>query len=170
MSRENSSNNGNSHQVIQLDDIDKNILRALQQDGKASLQEIVTQFEKKNIKTNVSTVKRHIDRLKDQGVIKDYIAVVDCCKVGYHEMLIFSVRINAREPIQKILDNLNNIPEINCIYNVSGNFPILCMAKCLEKDDQIRLLEDIKKINGIEEIVTQVVLKRVKEDMRVKIP
>ncbi len=156
--------NGASHKES-LDEIDKKILTLIQEDGKASLRTI-----SKTIGSSISTVKNHLDRLNEIEVIKRTIAVVDCCKIGYTEMILISIRVNSSVGIQEILEDLEKIEQINAIYHVSGNYPIFCFAKCIEKEDQIELLEIIKKTKGIDEAVTQIVLKRVKEDMRIKIP
>jgi DNA-binding Lrp family transcriptional regulator len=153
-------------QKIALDETDREILTLIQQDGKYSLREISKQLGG----VSVTKVKNHLDRLNELGVIKGVFTILDCCLLGYHEMLLFFVRVNNAKPIQEILDNLANISSVNAIYQVSGNYPIFCMAKCVEKDDQILLLEQVKAIEGVEELITQVVLKRVKEDMRIKIP
>ena len=85
-------------------------------------------------------------------------------------MLIISLRVNTTVPIDNILDSLEEIHGINCIYQISGDYSVICLAKCVEKDQQIQLLENIKRINGIEEVSTQVVMRCIKEDMRVSIP
>ncbi len=153
------------HEIYKLTDIDKDILKFLQKEGKASLRAI-----SKEIHSNVSTVKKHLDDLLENEVILDFVARVNCCKIGYREMVLISVRVNNSVKIQKICEDLERINEINAIYQVSGPFPIFCFAKCVEKTDQIDLLERIKMVKGIEEISTQVVLQRIKEDMRVRIP
>lgn len=157
--------NGAQHETIVLDELDKRILEALQEDGKSSLRELASK-----VPNSVTAVKTRLDRLKENGVILHTVAVVDCCKIGYHEMLIFSIRLNNRSSSSDVINNLENIDGINCIYQVSGVYPLLCMAKCISKDDQIDLLESVKAIKGIEEVTTQVVLRRIKEDMRVRIP
>jgi Lrp/AsnC family leucine-responsive transcriptional regulator len=153
------------HEIVKLDPIDKKILKYLQQDGKASLRAI-----SKEISSNVSTVKKHLDKLLEKDVILDFVARVNCCKIGYREMVLISIRVNNSVKIQEICESLEKFVEINAIYQVSGSFPLFCFAKCVEKMDQIELLERIKMVNGIEEISTQVVLQRIKEDMRVRIP
>ena len=85
-------------------------------------------------------------------------------------MILLFIKINSTVGIQETLCNLEQIEEINSVYQVSGSQPIFCTAKCIEKNDQINLLEKVKMIKGIEEITTHVVLQRVKEDMRVRIP
>ena len=105
-----------------------------------------------------------------EGVIQHFIAVVDCNRIGYREMLHFYIQVMPSVKISSVIDDLKNISKINCIYHVSGDYPIFCIAKCVAKKDQISLLEEIKCINGIEKLTTQVVLERIKEDMRVTIP
>ncbi|MHA1166719.1 MAG: Lrp/AsnC family transcriptional regulator [Candidatus Hodarchaeales archaeon] len=151
--------------TIKLDKIDKKILENLQKDGTLSLRALALKAS-----SSFTAVKTRLDRLKDNKVILDTIAVIDCCKIGYHEMLILSIRLNNRSSSSEVISNLENIDGINCIYQVSGVYPLLCIAKCISKDAQIDLLESVKAINGIEEVTTQVVLRKIKEDMRVRIP
>ncbi len=160
-----------SHDKVDLDGLDRKILSYLQVDGKASLRKIAEHLDAKyGIKSSISAIKNHIERLTNHGVIKDYIAVLDCCKIGYREMLLLFIKVNSSVSMKDTLSQLEKIDPINAIYQVSGSQPIFCMAKCVEKEDQIDLLEQVKAIGGIEEINTQVVLQKVKEDMRVAIP
>ena len=149
--------------VVDLDDLDREILRILQKDCKTSLRKIAEHTEH-----SVSTIKSHIDRLIEEDVIQRFIAVVDCNKVGYREMLHFYLQIKTSVTIRSVVENLLKIRNINCIYHVSGDFPLFCIAKCVEKTDHIILLEKIQKIKGIEKITTNVVLKRLKEDRQRK--
>ena len=151
--------------VYELNEIDRKILRYIQIDGRASFRKIADE-----LKIGVSTVSKHIEDLQNHDIIKNFIAVVNCCKIGYQEMILMFIKINSTVGIQETLCNLESIEEINAVYQVSGAQPIFCIAKCVEKNDQIKLLERVKKIKGIEEITTHVILQRVKEDMRVRIP
>ena len=101
------------HDVVPLDNLDKKILEVLQGkwqenlnkglDGKRNLnrslslrkiaQIIHEKFPDKPL-PSVTTINNHIDFLEENNVIKHYIAVVDCCKVGYRDMLIITLRIN----------------------------------------------------------------------------
>jgi DNA-binding Lrp family transcriptional regulator len=180
-----------SMEIVQLDELDKKILRVLQEDGKASLRQIA-----EKINSNVSTVKNHFDTLTEKQIIKKTTAMIDCCKIGYHDMLIFYLRVNNSVPMEEIVNQLviarpsvqyaadgieidgtadwpyekRLLSKINFLYMVSGGFPIMGMAKCLSKDAQIDLLEAIKKIHGVEEVTTQIVMKRLKEDTSLEIP
>jgi DNA-binding Lrp family transcriptional regulator len=180
-----------SMEIVPLDDLDKKILRVLQEDGKLSLRQIA-----EKINSHVSTVKNHYDALSEKQIIKKFIAMIDCCKIGYHDMLIFYLRVNNSVPMDEIINQLvidrppvqyaadgseidgtadwpkdkRLLSKINLLYMISGNFPIMGMAKCLSKDAQIDLLEAIKKIHGVEEVSTQLVMRRLKEDSSLEIP
>lgn len=154
-----------SIQVVKLDDLDKFILKRLQTNGKLSMNKLAHESGH-----SVSTVKVHYDRLQSEGVIERVIAVVNCNKIGYREMLHFYISIYPNVPFEDVVSKLIQVPSINAIYHVSGDHPIFCIAKCVEKPDQIKLLNEVKSIPGIEKIQTQVVLERIKEDMRVSIP
>jgi DNA-binding Lrp family transcriptional regulator len=103
-------------------------------------------------------------------VIKGTIAVVDCHKIGYTEMLLLFLRVNSTVKIDQILADLNEIEKINAIYQVTGNYPLFCMAKCIGKEDEMQVMEAIKAIPGIEEIITNIVLKCEKENLCLRIP
>ncbi len=151
--------------IVVLDEIDKKVLHILQKDGKTSLRTIADK-----IGNSVSTIKSHVDRLMANGVIENFIAVVNCSRIGYFEMLHFYIQVIPTIKLQTVANSLIDFPEINFICHVSGDFPLFCIAKCVERSDQVDLLERIKSIYGIEKIRTQVVLQRFKEDMRVRIP
>lgn len=155
----------NPNQVVQLDNLDKFILKRLQTNGKLSMNKLANESGH-----SVSTIKNHYDRLHNEGVIERVIAVVNCNKIGYREMLHFYISIYPNVPFDDVIAKLKANPCINAIYHVSGEHPIFCIAKCVEKPDQIQLLNQVKSIEGIEKIQTQVVLERIKEDMRVSIP
>lgn len=157
--------------VINLDELDKQILTILQDDGKKSLRNIAEDIEAQTgVKHSISTIKSRIDALIEQKVIESFIAVVNCNRIGYREMMHFYIQIRPEVIIQDVVDRLLDIEEINVIYLMAGEFPVFCIAKCVDKPDQIKLLERIKTIYGIEKVNTQIVIQRIKEDMRVKIP
>ena len=118
---------------------------------------------------SVSTISKRIKYLKESGVILYPTTVIDCSKLGYGEMMLIFIKVKFSRPIQEILDDLHRIKEINLIYQISGDYPIYCMFKCDDKDHQIALLERIKQIDGVEDLKTNIVMKKIKEDLRVRL-
>ena len=152
-------------EIINLTSLDRKILMELQKDARHSLRTLSRLTE-----SSVTAVKNHLKKLTDTGVIKYYAAVVECSKIGYKEMMIISLRLNTYAPVQDILIDLQAIDKINCIYQISGEFPILLVVKCISKSKQIEMIETIKRIKGIEEVKTEIVMDRIKEDVRLAIP
>jgi len=150
---------------FKLDALDKEILRKLQEDGTLSLRTLASE-----IGVSVSTIKNHYDALIEAAIIKKTMAIVDCSKIGYKDMLIFNARVNNSRTISEIIEDIEKIDRIKFLYQISGQYPILGMAKCLDREEQITLLEELKKIPGVEEIIPQVVLQKAKEDFSLYIP
>ena len=44
------------------------------------------------------------------------------------------------------------------------------MAKCLDHEDSMKLIEHLRNLPGVEEVKTQIVLGRIKEDTTIIIP
>lgn len=118
---------------------------------------------------SVSTIRKRINYLKESNVILYPTTVIDCSKLSYREMVLIFLKVKFSRPIQEILDELSQIPSINVVYQISGEFPIYCMSKCGNKNHQIAVIERIKKIEGVEDLKTNIVMQKVKEDFRVRI-
>jgi DNA-binding Lrp family transcriptional regulator len=71
-----------------LDEIDRDILRHLQNDGKMSLQKLAEQL---NMST--SPCWRRVQRLQDEGFIKQYIALLDPKVLGLNAQAYLQVTL-----------------------------------------------------------------------------
>ncbi|TFH31373.1 MAG: Lrp/AsnC family transcriptional regulator [Promethearchaeota archaeon] len=116
---------------------------------------------------SVSTISKRVKILKEEGVIKYPTTVLDCSKLGYQEMVLIYLKTNLKRPIVEIMEDLAKIPKLNAIYQISGDYCIFCLSKCADKMEQIEILELLKKVPGVENLKTAVVLQKAKEDMRV---
>ncbi|MFW9773478.1 MAG: Lrp/AsnC family transcriptional regulator [Promethearchaeota archaeon] len=147
-----------------LDAIDKQILELLQEDGKITIREIAEQ-------TNMSqtAIRARIQKL-EETFIKKYMAIIDCRKLNYREMVIASLRVNSRKPLQQIKEEIERMDKIKYAYVITGDYPIFIMAKCLDHEDSMKLIENLRNLPEVEEIKTQLVLDRIKEDHSIIIP
>jgi Lrp/AsnC family transcriptional regulator, leucine-responsive regulatory protein len=76
-----------------IDDIDKKILRILQQDARRSAESIGT-----DIGLSASAVQRRIARLRDDGIITAEVAIVDPKSVGRALTMIVDVEVERERP------------------------------------------------------------------------
>ena len=81
--------------------------------------------------------------LLKKNVIENFIAVVNCNRIGYREMLHFYIQVNPLASINDVTEKLLEFDEINVLYHVSGDYPIFAMVKCIDKPKQIALLEKL---------------------------
>jgi len=151
--------------LVELDNIDKEILRILQFNAKTSLKDI-----EERVELSTTSIKKRIDRLIKNHVIKQYIALIDCRHLGYREMVMASLRVNSSHPLERVKEQINTMERIKFAYVITGDYPIFVMAKCLDHRDSMDIIENLRNIPGVEEVKTQIVLDRIKEDPSVIIP
>jgi DNA-binding Lrp family transcriptional regulator len=60
--------------------------------------------------------------------------------------------------------------KIKYAYVVTGEYPLFIMAKCLNHNDSLWLIEILRNLPGVEEVKTEIVLDRIKEDHSIIIP
>ena len=154
----------NGIQVQNLDETDKKILEILQQDAKKTIKEIAVATDKSQ-----TAVRERIKKLEDT-LIKKYAAIVDCRRLGYREMVMASLRVNSSHPIEDIKEKIDKMNEIKYAYIITGEYPIFAMFKCLDHDDAMSLIQKLRNLPGVDEVKTQVVLDRIKEDHTIIIP
>jgi DNA-binding Lrp family transcriptional regulator len=85
-------------------------------------------------------------------------------------MVMASIRVNSQKPIEHVKSKIEKIDKIKYGYVVTGEYPIFIMAKCLDHEDSMKLIEKLRNLPGVEEVKTQIVLDRIKEDTTIVIP
>ena len=153
-----------------IDEKDKAILRILQEDAKRSLRDIEKELEKVGNNLSTTAIRKRIERLKNDKIIKGAITLIDCRQLGYNEMVLASLRVNSSQPLDKLKAELGKMIEIKYAYIVTGEYPLFIMAKCLDHQDSMSLINRLRNLPGVEEIKTQIVLDRIKEDPTIIIP
>lgn len=98
-----------------FDETDIRILRALQEDGRASYARLA-----RTVSLSASAVTERVRRLEESGVIAGYSAVVDPARLGYSVLAFVRLRYpngNYR-PFHDLLDTT---PEITEAHHVTGD-------------------------------------------------
>jgi len=105
-----------------LDEKDIAILRVLQHNAKATVQEIATQ-----IHLSTTPVHDRIKRMEQSGVIKQYVALIDKSKVNKGLMVICYVSLKEHSKIAggKFIRNIMEMNEVMECYSISGEFDFM---------------------------------------------
>ena len=147
-----------------IDEFDREILDLLQNDGKITIKEI-----SKKVGKSPTAIRSRLQKLEKE-YIKKYVALIDCRQLGYREMVMASLRVNAINPLEDVKAEIENMEKIKYAYVVTGEYPLFIMAKCLNHEDSMGLIEKLRNLPGVEEVKTQIVLDRIKEDTTIIIP
>lgn len=148
-------------QEIKLDKFDRAILRALQRNARASLQEISDE-----VGLTTSPCWTRIKRLEESGVIEGYTVQVNAEKVGRPEQLIVQLTLNKHTDaaMAEFARHLQAIPEVLDAYLVSGDYDYVLRLSVRDTRDYERLLrEKLYKIPGIRHSKSHFVLRVLKE-------
>lgn len=100
-----------------LDKLDYKILNILQEDNTIAIKDLA-----EKIGLSFTPTYERVKSLKNNGVIKKYVAIVDREKVGYELIAYCNVTIKNKsiEVLRDFEDKLNKCPEIVEVVSVSG--------------------------------------------------
>ncbi len=163
-SRQTSSNAGNKKKsdrteqgIIQLDDLDKRILRELQNDARVPFRTIA---EAHGI--SIGTVHNRLKKLKEDGILKGFVPVLDDQKLGYTIIALVYVKIEGGF-LQNIEEQLSKFHEINVIFKTSGIYDLVLIARFQNMVDFSSFNNKISKLTNMK-AETNIVLDTLKDD------
>jgi DNA-binding Lrp family transcriptional regulator len=140
-----------------LDDLDVNIIRMLQDDSRQSCRTIA-----KELSTSPGTVSERIKRLVNNEVIRKFTAIIDPVKVGKLYTMFLMVRLKSQYRPEDVVKDIMEIDGSCCIHNITGNYHLHLLLRAADNHDAANLLDKIRAITGIERIDSFVVLRSFK--------
>jgi Lrp/AsnC family transcriptional regulator for asnA, asnC and gidA len=124
------------------DDISKQIIEQLQEDGRRSYAAIG-----KAVGLSEAAIRQRVQRLQDTGVIQ-IVAVTDPLTVGFNREAMIGVRCEG--DVEPVAEALSAMAEVSYVVATAGSFDLL-VEVVAEDDDQ--LLEIInKRIRAITQV------------------
>lgn len=147
-------------QNIDLDQTDRRILGILQTEPGIKAIEIG-----ERIGLSQSACWRRIQRLRDEGVIKDQPAILDREKVGLSTMVFAQVKLTShgRTNITDFADAVRRYPEVLDCYVVLGNVDFLLRIVAEDIKDYERFMyEKLSQLPGVQEVNSSIALSEIK--------
>lgn len=145
---------------MELDDIDRRILRELQRDGRVQNNELA-----KRVGLSPSPCLRRVKLLEEKGVIERYVAVVDQSKVGLPFSMFVRVWLLAQdaETIDLFIRAMKRLPEVVECYIMLGESDALLKVVCSDIEDYRRFQRaNLTRQNGIQNVKTDVPTEEIK--------
>ncbi|MGC3981913.1 MAG: Lrp/AsnC ligand binding domain-containing protein [Steroidobacteraceae bacterium] len=146
-----------------LDDIDRRILRALQNNGRISNQELATAVHL----SAAACLQRH-RRLKKLGYVTGYTAAIDPLKTGWSLLVFIEVLLDRTngDVFKDFASAVRLVPEIQECHMVAGGFDYLIKVRMKDMSAYRHFLgETIMAIKGVRETRTYAVLEEVKSSL-----
>ena len=144
-----------------MDQIDRKILKALQANARASLQEI-----SQAVGLSSSPCWERIRKLEQSGVIEGYTVRLNALGLGLPDTVLVQLTLDSHtdNTLEKFGETLAAIPEVIEAYLVSGEYDYLLRVAVKDTRDYERLLrERLYKIKGIRHSKSSFVLRTLKK-------
>jgi Lrp/AsnC family leucine-responsive transcriptional regulator len=144
-----------------MDKIDQRILRALQADARASLQDIG-----KAAGLSASPCWERIRKREQSGVIEGFTVRLNAQALGLNDTVLVQLTLDSHtdNTLEKFGETLAAIPEVVEAYLVSGEYDYLLRVAVKDTRDYERLLrEKLYKIKGIRHSKSSFVLRTLKK-------
>ncbi|MCC6046919.1 MAG: Lrp/AsnC family transcriptional regulator [Desulfurococcaceae archaeon] len=144
-----------------LDEVDIKILSILQDNADLTYAEIA-----RIVGVSTSTVFMRIKKLKEQGYIKRIVAEVNPELLGYKLKALVFLSIDVKK-FNQVVEALRSMPQIKEIYDVTGEWTLVCTLLVKDHAELSKVLDAIGSIDGVESTSTLVVLRTMKEEHKV---
>ena len=147
--------------VITLDNLDWEILRALQDNAKRTYTEIG-----RRLNVAHSTVYDRIKRMEEHGVVKKYVAIVDLEKVGIRRITAIMTIFTDPKESENIARNLSEFKEVLEVFT-SLSEELLIIAKVVAEDqDKLHsfIAQSVAPLPGVLRIRTSIITRKHKEE------
>ena len=152
---------------MELDNIDKRILRVLQQDGRISIAAL-----SREVGLSSSPCFERIKRLESIGVIQGFEARVNPKYLGRELLVFVQIRLSrtSDDIFKRFTEVVIQMEEVQECNLVSGNFDYLIKARVANMDAyRIFLGETLLQLPGVQESTSYVVMEQVKESLLIPI-
>jgi DNA-binding Lrp family transcriptional regulator len=148
---------GNGHF---FDDLDAKILDILLSDARSSAREIATRLG-----VSTSTVTARMERLRENRILKGFMADVDYQKLGY-ELTVVTEILVSKGKLLEMEQEIAKLPGVCAVYDVTGEVDAIVISKCRNREELSRFTKGLLTMHFVERTNSHVVLTTVKEDFR----
>lgn len=139
-------------QSVILDDLDKQILAYLQEDGRITFVTLAS-----HLGVSEGTIRKRIKRLEDHGVMQT-IGVTDPMKMGLDTVAFIWFKID-RNHMDSVMRELRALSAVRYLVVTTGGHDLVAMVSLSSRAELVSLLnEKLAQIEGIVSTETSVVL------------
>jgi Lrp/AsnC family leucine-responsive transcriptional regulator len=145
---------------LRLDETDRRLLRVLQADGRISNADLAQRCN-----LSPSACSDRVRRLRDEGYILGFAAILDPTKVGRDVLIFVEVVLDRTTPnvFETFAAAARKAPDVLECHMVAGGFDYLIKSRVRDLVEYRKFLEEVLvRIPGVRETRTYAVLEEVK--------
>lgn len=148
-----------------IDEIDRRILKMLQEDGRITNAEIA-----RRVGMAASAILERIRKLERRGVIQGYTARIDPRALGYGLVAFVNITAAKMGQVEQILEELSVIPEVQEVHLVVGEDCFVVKIRVPDTDALAEVLQEkIQSRDWVASTRTTIVLRTAKESLGVPV-
>lgn len=138
-----------------MDTFDREILALLVDDGRRTYDDIG-----RRVSLSAPAVKRRVDRLRAQGALRGFTAVIDHAAFGDRTEALVELFFAPGTLLDQVAQILNAHPEVVEAWSVTGDADAIARVRTHDNADLERLIIDLQRNGLVQRTRSQVVLSR----------
>lgn len=138
-----------------MDDIDRQILALLVEDGRRSYEDIAGR-----VSLSAPSVKRRIDRLRSSGALEGFTAVLDHGAMGWNTEALIELFYESGTLLEEVTESLRAHPEVVEAWSVTGEADAIARVRTNDNADLERLIIELQQSAPVVRTRSQVVMSR----------
>lgn len=147
----------------EVDEIDREILRRLQDDARIAFRKIAEDLE-----VSESTIFVRVKKLQEKGVIKRFTTMISPEKVDKGLTAFVLIKVNPRRyPV--VLEILKKNKDVYGIFDVTGNYYTITKVRTGNRETLAKIIDEIGLIDGVTSTETAIVLRNIKDEIRINL-
>jgi Lrp/AsnC family leucine-responsive transcriptional regulator len=136
-----------------MDDVDRKILALLVEDGRRTYDDVAGR-----VALSAPAVKRRVDRLRRDGVLKTFTAVVDHAALGATTEALVELFYAPGTTLGAVASTLRAHPEVVEAWSVTGEADAIARVRTRDNGDLERLIIDLQREGLVVRTSSQVIL------------
>lgn len=148
---------------VKLDDVDKEILKILQEDARRPYAKIASQ-----LKVTEGTIRFRVGKLLREGVITRFMALIDPRKVGMQVTAVVMLRVEAAF-LDEVFNQLVSLHESQHVFQSTGEYDIVAIMHAHDLNHLGNLMNRIKSFAGVRNASVSVITRLVRVEPTLKL-
>ena len=126
------------------DSVDRQILKILRLDGRASIRDIAEKLE-----VSPATVSRKIKRMEENNIIKAYVSIIEDDEIGKGSRAVLLVRTSGEKGQSDVIRKISEMEDICNVFLTMGNYDLILTACTISESELYNIIKRIRVLEGV---------------------